>query len=336
MTLDTRIRRAVEETVTAGLDVDEGLAQLRRTSRNRYATKAGAVLVAAALVAAGITRFGHSPTTPEPTPAPKPKGAAMVSLRPDGVVQLSGARLGDLPADALPHGPFAFADDGRSLVYAAGVVVRRLDLHTGQTSGLALCPTARCEVAVSSDLTRYAVAENGRVVVHATDSTEQAPYPVGAPVSRLSLSPTGFVAAYTTRRGGSERLETVDPGGVTSLVRFRGGDHVASGPVWSPDGHELAFVVHQGPAGTSARLTLETVAVLGKPLTTPLRLLDICTCRGFAGGIAWSPDGTRIAVSGVDRVSVGRDVWSSSRDGNSWRREVDGATGPIAWQPADD
>ena len=120
--------------------------------------------------------------------------------------------------------------------------------------------------------------DGDRVVVHAVESTEEATYPIGSPVSRLSLSPSGFAAAYTTRRGGSESLETVIPGaeGVTSLIRFQKGDYVTSGPVWSPDGHQLAFVVHQGPVGTSAHLTLETVNVLGKPMSTPLRVLDIC------------------------------------------------------------
>ena len=237
--------------------------------------------------------------------------------------------------DALPDGPFAFVDGGRALAYAEGVVVRRFDLGTGETSGLAMCPTPRCEVTVSPDLTRYAVPDGDRVVVHAVESTEEATYPIGC--SRLAA----VAVPGRLRRGVHHPARRVREPGDGPARRPRGdlADPVPEGrlrrlgPVWSPDGHQLAFVVHQGPVGTSAHLTLETVTALGKPISTPLRVLDICTCRGFAGGLAWSPDGSRIAVSGVGRVSVGRGVWSAARDGNGWRREAGGASGPIAWQP---
>jgi hypothetical protein len=92
----------------------------------------------------------------------------------------------------------------------------------------------------------------------------------------------------------------------------------------------------EGPAGRPAHLTLETVTTPGGPLASLLRVLDIYTCRGYAGGLAWSPAGTRIAVAGVSRWSVGREVWSSLRDGSGWRREAARAAGPVTWQPLSD
>ena len=340
MTLDTRIRTAVDETVGTPLDVEGHLADLRRTSRNRFVAKAGVAFGAVALVAAGLTLYAHSPRTPAPTPSPKPSGGAMISLRPDGtVVQLAGSPLRQLPARVLPDGPFGFVDDGRALAYAADMVVRRVDLRTGETSGLALCPTARCDdVAVSPDLTRYAVAEGDRVVVHAVGSARATTYPIGTPVSRLAVSTGGFAVAYTTRRNGVETLELTGrrPGEITTLVRLQAGDYFTSGPSWSPDGHQLAYVVHLGPVGETAHLELETVTTVGKPLVSPVRVLDICTCSRFAGGIAWSPDGTRIAVAAVRRSATGTGVWSALRDGSGWRREAAPATGRVAWQPFSD
>jgi hypothetical protein len=340
MTLDTRIRAAVDETVRTPLDVDGHLADLRRTWRNRFVAKAGAALGAVALVAAGLTLHGHPSRTPEPTPSPRSSGGALVSLEPDGaLVQLAGPTLAHLPDRVLPDGPFGFVDDGRALIYAAGTVVRQMDVKTGETSGLALCPTSSCdEVGVSPDLTRYAVAQDDRVVVHVIGSVRTTTYPVGAPVSRVAPAPGGFAVAYTTRRKGAETLELVGrgPGDITTLVRLQAGDYIASGPTWSPDGHQLAFVVHQGPAGDSAHLALETVTTVGHPLVSPVRVLDICTCRGFTGGLAWSPDGSRIAVAGVSRAATGNGIWSTLRDGSGWRREAAPATGRVAWQPVSD
>lgn len=337
MTLDTRIRTAVDEAVRTPLDVDVRLADLRRTSRNRFVAKAGAALGAVALVAAGLTLHGQPSRTPEPAPSPRSSGGAIVSLEPDGtLIQLAGPTLAHLPGRVLPEGPFGFVDEGRTLVYAPDVVVRRMDLKTGETSGLALCPTSSChDVAVSPDLTRYAIAEGDRIVAHTVGSVRATTYVIGAPVSHLAPSPGGFAMAYTTRRDGAQTLELVGrtPGEITTLVRLQTGDYIASGPTWSPDGHQLAFVVHEGPAGRTAHLVLESVTTVGQPLVSPVRVLDICTCRAFAGGLAWSPDGSRIAVAGVSRSAIGTGIWSTLRDGSGWRREAAPATGRIAWQP---
>jgi RNA polymerase sigma-70 factor (ECF subfamily) len=99
---------------------------------------------------------------------------------------------------------------------------------------------------------------------------------------------------------------------------------------WSPDGHQIAFLLRTG-AGT-VRLT--TVTPSSHPLLEVVEVIGRCDCYRSAPALAWSSDGTRIAVSKPSNSSSGGPVWSVRRDGTGWRQDVAGAFGNrLAWQP---
>ena len=77
MSIDSRIRDAVDETLRVPVDVDHGLAALRRTHRQRRTTRIGAGVAVVALVVAGVlVRHHDSRPEPTPTPGPVPCGSA--------------------------------------------------------------------------------------------------------------------------------------------------------------------------------------------------------------------------------------------------------------------
>jgi hypothetical protein len=338
MTLESRLRDAVDETVTSQRLVDDRLGDLRRMRRHRTAQRAAMALAAVAVVAAGLAVQAHRPSTPQPAPhPPNLRGGAVLAITTEGAVtQVRGPRLPHLPTTAVATGPFRFTRDGSSLVYAAGGGVHRLDLRSGTDDALGECPDRACTVAYNEDASRSALAVDHYIVVSDVSSGETTTIAIGASAKDLAWSPGNAALAFVTRRGGTATLETLDLDSRrrSRLVRLQAGDYFATGPVWSPDAHQIAFVVHAGPVDVDSHLLLETVTTQDDPRSSLLRTLDICTCRAYAPGIAWSPDGTRLATTLKRAGSAGGPLSSLRRDGTGWRPEADGTfTGRVAWQP---
>jgi Tol biopolymer transport system component len=111
-------------------------------------------------------------------------------------------------------------------------------------------------------------------------------------------------------------------------------------PAWSPDGQTVAFIDStpwtDRPSGEGWDLNITAVAADG---SAARRLVDIgsCACFGFSPGLAWSPDGTELAVNAL--TSQGDCLHIVQADGSGLRfiathtNAQVGSEGPIAWQP---
>jgi Tol biopolymer transport system component len=97
-----------------------------------------------------------------------------------------------------------------------------------------------------------------------------------------SWSPDARFLAYTANHG---KISVVPADGSAQAVTIASGDHAD----WSPDGSSIAFV--HTPAGNGAPGTLYVSRPDGSAMTP-------VAADAAPGGVAWSPDGTRIAYHG--------------------------------------
>ncbi len=105
----------------------------------------------------------------------------------------------------------------------------------------------------------------------------------------------------------------------------RGDEEQVSGPAWSPDGAEIAFLRRHV---ASDELTIEAVAADGRRR----RVLVRATPGAWLGEPAWSPDGRRVAFARASAQADGTDVWTVSRSGADGHLLVRGASAPT-WSP---
>jgi sugar lactone lactonase YvrE len=129
--------------------------------------------------------------------------------------------------------------------------------------------------------------------------------------SRIAFLATSGSAVETVLPDGSQ------PIAVATAPRFAGG------LAWSQDGR-VAWL-EQSVGGSLSPAVARSGHVSRFPLA-PLR----GPARGT--GLAWSPDGTRLAFTAVDRSLVG-DVWTVAADGTGLARVTHGlgAIGPLSW-----
>jgi dipeptidyl aminopeptidase/acylaminoacyl peptidase len=117
-------------------------------------------------------------------------------------------------------------------------------------------------------------------------------------VSDPQISPDGGRVAFVVTTASEERDEyfssvwVVDTAGGEPR-RFTGGPAHDSMPRWSPDGQWLAFLSDRGPRKKSQ---LHVMPAHGGEATA---LTDLRNGVFGAGGLAWSPDGSRLAFVGI-------------------------------------
>jgi dipeptidyl aminopeptidase/acylaminoacyl peptidase len=82
------------------------------------------------------------------------------------------------------------------------------------------------------------------------------------------------------------------------------GDFDLSAPVWSPDSRRLAVIGNlHADADHTRRQSIYLLDVAGELPTQPTELFGLADMRNSS--LAWSPDGTQLAVAGHDNVALG-------------------------------
>ena len=139
-------------------------------------------------------------------------------------------------------------------------------------------------------------------------------------------SPDGLCIAFAKPRAlgsgnrGDRGIFTMNADGndLRHIVRFRNADlhgatptpndsEVTGGPVWSPDGTDLAYVVFEGVgSGQGRNQILSVVDAEGSSIT---RLFELNSFSGeILGSPDWSPDGGTIAFLSVLRHQAGKKI----------------------------
>ena len=149
-----------------------------------------------------------------------------------------------------------------------------------------------------------------------------------APSISPDSSRIAYAAYYEEPGTGSRNWEivTANPDGSAKL-KLTDNDTLDINPVWSPDGTHIAFAVSpqlNGPFGISV------IAADGSELQ-PLVAPEDLEHNNFWAPPAWSPDGSHIAIQGLNREGE-RAIYVVAEDGTGLRRLADYAS-PPAWSP---
>ena len=145
-------------------------------------------------------------------------------------------------------------------------------------------------------------------------------------------------------RDDSDRgIYTVAPDGSDErlLLPFHLRDRPVSGPVWSPDGRLLAFVMAEPPdAAGLRRSVLYTVGADGMGLTRLFTSVASYHMNGILWTPAWSPDGQTLAfwVFLIDEVGDKLKLYTVSADGSRLREVLEhepeyGGKASFSWSP---
>ena len=174
-------------------------------------------------------------------------------------------RLNDDPsAVAAP----AWSHDGTRIAYS----VQKFECHLGAGESIHIAT----------------VAANGSDPQRVTDDGDSQ---TGSFDGDPSFSPDGRSIAFSSGTFDSGTLQTIALGGGarTPIVPAAGGP---SNPAWSPDGASIAYIA----AGASVMAVGATGGAAQLVAAIPPR--KFCS----SGGLAWSPDGTQLAVPGDDGI----------------------------------
>ena len=302
------------------------------------------------------TEPSSAPTTSGPV-APR-AGNGLIILA-DGLglsqVDLSGAHNTiPLPKSAAAWRAPSWAPDGRRFAFADGRQIKVEDIATGATTQVASCASGLgCQPAWSPD---------GRSLAYADGETISVVQADGPPTqSGMSLAQLGGVPTDLSWTPDSQTiiyaLNVPSPSfgvdGIASVSRDGSSHHiilgVGSAPLYSdvtlsPDGTKIAFLGASFDTATSVfSLAVMTVNVDGSALTT-VRQIGSCGCIGLTPGLAWSPDGTKLAVVSpeikltatgeVDRQPTSPFLlYILSADGTTLTPAGVQASGTPSWQP---
>ena len=385
MSLETTARAAADGLRRAtDVDVDAGLARLRRTHRHRNnARVAGAALAVACVVGGGALVVGGTD-----------RSAAPVDQRPDD--GLDGIPAGGLVVDAVevdwPRGPLsevgllpdaggapyppwqAFDQDaGQFLFTAEGIDLETEEYRTilvlapGRNSPVATIDCAiQCNFTTSfgpgsDEVTALVIQQRGHpdeAYVMGFDSEVRQTIDLSAVayggesalargISDIEWSPDGSQLAVATFEGANEPgCEDVPNDARVYLFDAAGGERVLihrqeAEPgthreppalrqlAWSPDGTRLGMVTATYCTREAPPPTLVAVDVESGQAETLHTFFDARVDHTYGlpvvHGFAWSPDGTRIAVTS------GAGITELSSDGTRPRPTGDSGAAPLAW-----
>ena len=192
-----------------------------------------------------------------------------------------------------------YSPDGHRIAYTrwhgsdgSGVYVKPLPSGTETqlrddtltVSGLAWAPDGRSLVVASG---------HQLLRVDATTGASTAIYTAGTDLRDPAWSPDGTRIAFTT----GPVIKLVRPDG-TGLRTFTSGGGANNHPDWSPDSKRIAFITDRYvPAGKDARAMAELVTLPRAGTGTPVRVSHTAYPQGlYYIGVAWSPDGRKIAA----------------------------------------
>jgi TolB protein len=134
-------------------------------------------------------------------------------------------------------------------------------------------------------------------------------------------SPNGKHLAFVSPTGrGSQPLEVVNANG-TGLVNLTGNWFVAQAPGWSPRGAKLAFIRMTNVSRakeTSSLWTIDTATRVKKRLAVSAVRFDLDS------QLAWSPNGSRIALSRLDHAVRNYRIYTFKANGGGVRVLTEG------------
>jgi len=345
MDLDTLARNATRELLEQSApDVPSRYVALQHTRVRRTATRLIAIATAVA-VTAGVWQLVHGS---ERSIEPAPPTGTVTNGALLGLDYTEGTRarswdtvLGDrpehLPTDQQVDAVLQFAPDG-SFVYYADDQGRLAtwNLTTDEKRVLLTCPRRQCWGAtVSPGGTTAVLFGTQGLELWSLETGERLhvlEMPHGVP-SVPAWSPDGRTLAFTHEDG----LYTMSADG-SGLRLVRPASHRSIwqplNVAWSPDGGRIAFfdVVGTQPPEVPARYVAMTVRTDGGD---PVVLHDAgrCACsRHSPPSVAWSPDGTLIAVA-AGLLSSGTGVYTVRPDGSEWTLREPGQWASFSWQP---
>ena len=396
MSLQTRATAAAGGLRAATpVDVEAGLARLRRTHHRRSATRvAGAALVVAAVVGAGAlvldgTDRAALPVDRGPVEGPEPSPGGIVrGVRP--AVGTPASEVRSLPALGAATFPAwqAFDQDTGRFLYSRLLFTEDVEAMTDQDIGRLVRTMRVLAPGLDSPLaTIHCVYQcnqmhsfgpgRDEVTTLVLVGIDGKPHTAqvwgfdgvlrdeidlsgaldGRGVADLEWSPDGSKLAVSTFWGSAEPNCPGEPptrdgapnDGRVYLIDRAGGDpqlvyrQRAKRPLeWPPVFTELAWA----PNGDRLGLVATTYCHHGQPESPTLLSLDVESGRAqtlyqfgdtyndymtATDGFAWSPDGTRIAVTSDTGIA------QLSSDGQALTTTRGDGTGPLAWlAPSDD